>query len=432
MKRLVVLLMIFMVGFTLALDVEMTTSLDGETGNFIMETSSSAGEGFDAYDVEVPEYPDTSYAQLSSVVSGKNLMLDAFGENVDRTLNLIYEIGSSVNESEELSLTWDSDDFAGYEASLIDCWDDSTCSVSHTTSDMDSSELFQIAQNTYSPHYFKIVLDYQEAVAADPGTTSGGGGGGGGGGVPFADANVKIDTSEININLVVGRTKDVIVNVTNLADTEKAISLSQTNLDGVIVFDTQTISFAPGETKEVVLRFVGPEKIGVYAGIVYIAGIEILTTANVRSKELLFDAMVVVPDKFKKISPHEKLETQITLIPMGDEGARVDVTLNYIIKDFKGNVYLIESETILVDSQKSFKKEFNVGNLVNGNYLIALELVYPNGIATSSSHFSVLDKGLLFGNEIFILIGIILVVLFVLIIWRINIEVGKKRRRRGK
>tara|TARA_Y100000310_G_scaffold303524_1_gene341927 strand:- start:7018 stop:8298 length:1281 start_codon:yes stop_codon:yes gene_type:complete len=424
------LLVIFMIGFCLALNAEISTEVDSETSNFVLETSSSASSGFDAYDVEVPNYPDNTSAQLSSVVSGKNLMLDAFSEESDRTLNLVYEIGSSVNESEDITFTWDSDDFDGYEASLKDYGNDSSRGSTVTTSDLDSLESFQVT-NTYNTRYFTIELVYQEASSPAAPDTGGGGGGGGGGSVA-ADENVKLSLSELNFNLVSGRVRYIGVNVTNLADVSKNISVSQTNLQEVLTVVDSSIEFGPGETKEVVLTFFGPEETGVFAGIVYIGGNPILTTVNVRSTELLFDAMIVVPDSSKKVDQGDKLSTQVTLIPMGDEDVRVDVTLNYIIKDFDGNVYLIESETILVDSQKSFKKEFSLGNLVNGNYLVALELVYPNGVATSSSHFSVLDESLIFSTEIMIIAGTIIVILFILILWRVNLTVGKRKRSRKK
>lgn len=435
MKRVVALLFVFMISFSLALNAEISTEIDSETSNFVMETDSSATSGYDAYDVEVPNFPDQSYAQLYSVVSGKHLMLDSSSEGY-RTINLVYGLGSAVNESEAITFEWDGDDFDGLDAALWDCGASSWSDCDLLKSDMEdySSQYIGEAASGINPRYFKIVLSEDTStspVDGGGGSGSGSGGGGGGGGL-IADVNVKVDLSEINLNVVTRRTKEFSVNVTNLADFAKNVSLSQTNLEGVVVFDTRTVEVGPGETKEVVLTFVGPSEVGVYAGIIYIGGNQILTTVNVRTTELLFDAMIVVPEKFKKVGSDEKLETQVTLIPMGDEDVRVDVTLNYVIKDFEGNVYLIESETLLVDSQKSFKKEFALGNLVTGNYLIALELVYPNGVATSSSHFSIVEKSLLFGKEIFVLVGVILVILFVLIMWRINLEVSKKRRRGKK
>ena len=427
------LLGLFLISFGFALDAEISTSIDGEGGNFILETSAVSSSGFDVYDVEVPSFPDYNYAQLSSVVSGRNLMLDSFEDETDRTINLVYEVGSSVNESEDISFTWSTDDFAGYEATLKDCRDDSSWgSCGHGDVDLDSDpDGVYTSVNSYSNRYYQIVLDYGGTGISDGGGGSGGGGGGGGGGVA-ADTEISFEPSELNFNLALGRTKEVEILVTNLGDTPKDVSFSQTNLNGIVIFDQSTVEFAPGESKEIIVRFVAPSETGVYAGKLLIEGNELLTTINVRSSELLFDAMVVVPEDFKKVNSGRKLSTQVTLIPMGDTGEGVDVTLNYVIKDFEGNVYFIESETIFITDQESFKKDFNTNNLVNGNYLVSLELVYPDGIATSSSHFSIVDRTVSLGKEIIILTGLILVVLVVLIIWRITLTTNTRKRRKKK
>jgi hypothetical protein len=76
---------------------------------------------------------------------------------------------------------------------------------------------------------------------------------------------------------------------------------------------------------------------------------------------------------------------------MGEQ-QRIDATLNYIIKDFSGRTYMAESETMMIEGQKTFKKQFYPKNLLPGNYIIGLELVYPNGVATTSAHFSVVSR----------------------------------------
>ncbi len=434
MKRSVtfVAVLLFMISFGMALSAEITTEIDGEVSNFILETSSSSSAGFDAYDVEVPEYPDDSYAQLSSVVQGKNLMLDSFDEEADRALNLVYNMGSAVNSSEEISFTWDSSDFDNYSATIYDYGDDPSRGSIKTYKSINdySSYTSPEAASGYNPRYYQIIMTYNEpgpspTPTPTPSPGNGGGGGGGGGGGPSV-GSIIFNPTELNFNLVVGRTKSIAINITNLADAARNISLSHSNLDGIAVFNDSTLSFAPGETREEILTFAAPNSPGVYAGIVSIGGNEIPTTINVRTKELLFDAMIVVPEKSKKIDPSGILETQVTLIPMGEDGDRVDVTLNYVIRDFDGNIYLIESETILVDSQKSFKKSFNTNNLLSGNYLIALELVYPNGVAISSSHFSVVSGGG-YLVEIGFLASIIMVLLAIMIFWRISLITGKQK-----
>ena len=153
-----------------------------------------------------------------------------------------------------------------------------------------------------------------------------------------------------------------------------------------------------------------------------------MISINVNTKELLFDAGIVIPDELKMINIGDKLSSQITLIPMG-ENPRLDVTLNYLIKNYEGQTFLTESETILVEGQKTFKKEFSTQNLPAGNYVLALELIYPNGVATSSSHFEVKSKETPKSNS-FILLGLLGLLMIMGIIWAILLIIRYKNLER--
>jgi hypothetical protein len=93
----------------------------------------------------------------------------------------------------------------------------------------------------------------------------------------------------------------------------------------------------------------------------------------------------------KTIEPSEILSSQIDLLQMGIK-EKMDVTLNYIIKDFSGKVYLSETETIAVENQKTIEKEFYTDGFPEGDYVLGVELIYPDGIAVASSHFKIAGK----------------------------------------
>jgi hypothetical protein len=106
---------------------------------------------------------------------------------------------------------------------------------------------------------------------------------------------------------------------------------------------------------------------------------------------------------------------------MGDE-ERLDVTLNYVIKNYGGKIYLTQSETVLVEKKMNFRKNFGVGSLPLGKYIVGLELVYPGGVAPSSAHFEIVGKtatGFLGSLIFFLMIAIlILAILIILLIIR--------------
>jgi hypothetical protein len=112
---------------------------------------------------------------------------------------------------------------------------------------------------------------------------------------------------------------------------------------------------------------------------------------------------------------------------MGDDN-RLDVTLNYEIKDYEGEIYLTQSETLLVEKQINFKRNFGTGGLPLGKYIVGLELVYPNGVAPSSAHFDVVAKiPIDFANLVFYLIIAILIITILLVILQI-VKKSKKEK----
>jgi len=267
------------------------------------------------------------------------------------------------------------------------------------------------------------------ACPVSPGGGDGGGGGGGGGGgtaAPPVQEGVKIDTEEIVIYLVLNSNKERIIKVNNIGEDDETINLRQFGLDDFVVFDEDFFTLPAGKSKDVRVRFLSGSKTGIFTGKMFIGGNPVLVSINVATKELLFDALVAVPEDKKQLSIGDNLDVQITLIPMG-ENPRVDVTLNYIIKDFEGEVFLSESETVLIEEQRTFEKEFFTDNLPVGNYIVGLELVYPNGVATSSSHFEIIGKEFNLRIVIIVLIAGIVIATFVITILLLR---RKKRNRR--
>jgi hypothetical protein len=271
-------------------------------------------------------------------------------------------------------------------------------------------------------------------VTTTTATSSGGGGGSSVRNYEKVVEELSIDIIEINLDIVYGHQKERLVEVRNGGDTSTTVSMGTIGLDEIVSFGENNFELSPGESRNVAITFTSPEVGGIYVGKILMGGNEISVSINSRSRELLFDAMVVVPDEDKVIRQGEKLDAQITLIPMG-ERPRLDVTLNYAVKDFNGKEYVRESETILVTGQKSFKKEFYTSDLITGKYVLTLELIYPNGVATSSSHFEVSNQITPNFRILLAVLSSIILVLSVLILWFMIRYKNKKKLlhlRRGR
>ena len=212
--------------------------------------------------------------------------------------------------------------------------------------------------------------------------------GGGDGVIPL---KINISPTEFNINLALGDKIEKTVTVTNFGHSGLNISINQQNLEGMAIPRKSYLYLNAGETKTFNIAFIDKNQTGIYTGKIIVGDKQILVSLNIRTKLLLFDANIIILNKDYKVSQGQKLKTLITLIPLGEK-ERMDVTLNYVIKDYNGKIFFEESETVLIEEQMELPKNFNTGTLSLGEYIIGVELVYPNGLAISSARFEVIER----------------------------------------
>lgn len=284
------------------------------------------------------------------------------------------------------------------------------------------------------------------ATCQDEEDEGGGGGGGGGGTTPQIPGQpyIRVDPNEIRRAMLLNTNLEETVGITNLdKDSSTNFSISAVNFhpDLIVSFwdernnewtDSFRLRMLAGEIYELRIRFSAPNSTGRYNGTLVIDGKNVSVSLNVQEKLLLFDSNIIVLNKDYLVPQGEKLRTSVTLIPIGDK-ERMDVTLNYAIKDYDGKTYLTRSETVLVDNQVNFKRNFETGVLPLGSYIVALELIYPNGVAPSSAHFEIIVGGqsTLFGRLVFFLVNSILIILLlimILIIWRTIKRIQDKKK----
>ena len=260
---------------------------------------------------------------------------------------------------------------------------------------------------------------------------SGGGGGGEGAAAVTSKMKITVEPTEFNIDLILNTNKERNIKVTNLGNERETIRISQNNLDKMVLFEEDSFELKPGESKEISVVFVALNETGIFTGKIIIGNKQVLVSLNIRTVLLLFDSNIIVLNKDYKVELGEKLRTQVTIIPMGDK-ERLDVTLNYVIKDYDGEIYLTKTETLFVQEQTDLKRDFDTGMLPLGDYIVGLELIYPNGVAPSSAHFEVVEKTsmrLIF----YLIIGILLLLILILIILIIRhlLKSKKKIKRLG-
>lgn len=269
--------------------------------------------------------------------------------------------------------------------------------------DSGGNENITITPNPYIEGFFSGI-----PVSVPPIPPSGGGGG--------VSINFALEPDEIIKTLKINSVFDQVITVQNLGTNQITLSINQEGLDNMIIFEQESLILNNRETKELKVKFVAPNEPGIYTGKIVIGGKEIPVTLDVRTKILLFDVNIIVLNIGYRIIKGEELETQITLIPLGDK-ERMDVTLNYEITDDEGEIYLTKKETLLVEEQVNLKRNFDIGSFPSGKYNIDLELIYPGGIAVSGAFFRIISSfAEIFSGKILFYLIIVLLVAGILII----------------
>lgn len=247
-------------------------------------------------------------------------------------------------------------------------------------------------------------------------TGSGGGGGGGGGGGATTSVDFELKTELYETTVALGRIEEGSFDIENNGDSSEYFTITVEGLDGILSVDSN-VNVDGKSSKTIEFRVSAPKDTGVYTGKILVSSgslvKEILIIVNVKTEKSLFDVILTLPWTQKTINPGENIKPKIDLIEMGYQEYK-DVTLYYEIKDFDGNIYYQESETIAVADKKTFEREFYTAELESNDYVLAVELVYPDGVATASSHFQIKDpfelnaKSMAYGSIVIAMLIVIL------------------------
>ncbi|MBT4532145.1 LamG domain-containing protein, partial [archaeon] len=239
-------------------------------------------------------------------------------------------------------------------------------------------------------------VNFTVSVAASVTTApSSGGGGGGSSSIPLdlkQDLNLNIVPQSLEVMLVKEVEETRTLQVSNPSNENLTLELSILGELGGFVSVINELKINAGEMKNLAVKFNVPEK-GLLSGKIALSTngrqYQVPVILNVKSENFLFDTAISVFEGTQKINQGQLLKAQIDLLQVGPQ-EKVDVVAKYVIKDFEGNTYLEGSETFFVLNQKSYAKEFDTLDLLPGNYILGLELVYPGAYATASSQFQVL------------------------------------------
>lgn len=428
---------------------ELNLQIDGELNSISSSldaiTTPNANSQFDGFDLASPTAPSNYSRLYSRLCSGSGntclVAIDAWDASDNpRVLNLTYFLSSPDSGTFELNWSYSNSDF---DVILKDYGSDSTYSTQVGSNvNMSTNSNYTVDVSDMSFRYFTVSVTNQSAIvssgsgsstpstpASSSSSSSSGGGGGGGGGAILFNSKFITAPDSLSFDSIFERASKKDFKIKNILDKPINLEIVVEGLGGSIDMNTQ-VALEANEEKNIDLK-VAPLKSGLQTGkIVFYWGNnkqEVPVVLNVKSENFLFDVGVSIPSAQRTLNSGDNLKAQVNLQQVGPR-EKVDVTANYIIKDFSGNSYLEDSETFFVQDSKDFVKEFSTNNLPPGKYILGMDISYPGAFATSSVQFEVLAPGLIpalsgFSKNVQVLI-IALVIMVVsvvsVVIWTIH------------
>ncbi len=344
----------------------------------------------------------TTFLRLSNLTNAHAQVENYSGENANYTNNACIDFGGAECTNAQGSCP------SGY-----------TCLVSIGSSETNASNLTNAHVGPCSEYSTKICCRIVDAPSS-PAAAAGGGGGGVASpkGISTVEELIRVIPRELSIYLTAGINETRKVSITNLRNSLLDLEIGILGLSDII--KTEDRILLRGNEERVLTLDMGAINKGLLTGkLIIIAGSyrkEIPIVLNVKSENFLFDAGLSISDKQRIITAGEKLLVQINLLQVGPK-EKVDVTVNYAIKDFSGDVYLEDSETFSVLEEKDLIKSFPTNNLLPGEYIVGIEVIYPGAFANSSALFTVEEKKVAKSSRIVTFLIILAFVGFIVVIW---------------
>jgi len=131
----------------------------------------------------------------------------------------------------------------------------------------------------------------------------------------------------------------------------------------------------------------------------------------------LFDVDVEVLPEYKSVLPGDEVFIEVSLFNVRGFG-RVDVDLEYTIRDFQGNIIAAEQETVAVETQAKFGRELLIpSDIKPGTYVASVKVTFEDSVGISSDVFEVKAKAIrlipiaLKEYTFFLLLGIVFIII---------------------
>jgi len=249
-----------------------------------------------------------------------------------------------------------------------------------------------------------------DGSSSDSGTTVGGGGtadeAGGGAGDVSDKTELLVSKENLKIVLKQTETKEETFSIKNIADTETEITVILDDIKDLVSkesldFFKVPIKLLQGEEKEIAIIFTAPEDMtpDIYPFKIILRSIlgfekKLNGIVEVESAKPLFDVDIEVLPQYKSVFPGEEIFLEVSLFNIRGFG-RVDVNLEYSIKDFEGKLITSEQETVAIETQAKFSRDLSIpSDTQPGTYIASVKVTFEDSVGISSDLFEVKAKSI--------------------------------------
>jgi len=141
---------------------------------------------------------------------------------------------------------------------------------------------------------------------------------------------------------------------------------------------------------------------------------------------LLFFSNVIfisIPNSFHEVEPGEDILTNVKLINLGS-GGRIDVILEFNIRDIDEKSILTKKETVAVETQANFVRYFTIPkDTPPGKYTVYVKLIYADGKeAVAGTSFYVIEKPQGMEQIYLFILGIIGFILMIYVLFKFKVK----------
>jgi len=198
----------------------------------------------------------------------------------------------------------------------------------------------------------------------------------------------------ISMKIKQGETKRETIIIENTGNRDQQFSLRLEGIERFAILSEKSFVLSPGDSKKINIDFFSSEKepADVHAGRIIVSTYSLSKPINVileiQEKAALFDVRSELA--YTTLTRSKKLKAKINMTNIGDL-KKVDVLLEYFIKDFAGNQTKLGEETIGVYESLTIERKLPLPKwLEPGDYLFYVKLTYLDNVVTSANLFTLI------------------------------------------